>query len=72
MSEAVLEFQQDGTPAHYAIEEFPARQIGRQGPMRKWPPRSPDLTTQCRFKKNCIIIEIFKTKYLNSKGKEKN
>lgn len=44
-----LTFQQDGAPAHYALQvrqwldrKFPARWIGRRGPL-EWPPRSPDL-----------------------------
>mgnify|MGYP001047299604 CR=1 FL=1 len=43
-------FQQDGAPAHFAIDvrqyldqHFPNRWIGRGGPIR-WAPRSPDLT----------------------------
>ena len=49
-----LTFQQDGAPAHYALdvrawldEKFPNRWIGRRGPT-EWPPRSPDLTP-CDF-----------------------
>jgi hypothetical protein len=49
-----LTFQQDGAPAHYALdvrawldEKFPSRWIGRRGPT-EWPARSPDLTP-CDF-----------------------
>ena len=43
-------FQQDGAPAHYAVdvrkwldEKFSGRWIGRRGPI-EWPARSPDLS----------------------------
>ena len=43
-------FQQDGTPAHYALivrqfldDKFQGRWIGRRRPV-EWAPRSPDLT----------------------------
>ena len=49
-----LFFQQDGAPAHYALDvrawldsKFENQWIGRGGPI-EWPPRSPDLTP-CDF-----------------------
>lgn len=63
-----LYFQQDGASAHYAKqvrdwldEKFPARWIGRRGPI-EWPPRSPDLTPPDFFLWGVLKDIVYSTK----------
>lgn len=64
-------FQQDGAPPHYSNavrtylnETFPARWIGRRGPI-EWPPRSPDLTPLDFFLWGYIKTIVYQTPVRN-------
>lgn len=63
-----LTFQQDGAPAHYALQvrqwldqKFPNRWIGRRGPL-EWPPRSPDLAPCDFFLWGYLKQRVYKTR----------
>jgi hypothetical protein len=64
-----LYFQQDGAPAHYAVNvrawldlKFKNRWIGRRGPI-EWPPRSPDLTPCDFFLWGYLKDRVYSMKY---------
>ena len=61
-------FQQDGAPPHYYVrvrqyldQTFPARWIGRRGPI-EWPARSPDLTPLDFFFWGHLKTKVYTTK----------
>jgi len=64
-----LYFQQDGAPAHYALNvrawldsKFGNRWIGRRGPI-EWPARSPDLTPCDFFLWGYLKDRVYSAKY---------
>jgi hypothetical protein len=66
-----LIFQQDGAPAHFAVDvrrfldkTFPGRWTGRGGPIR-WAPRSPDLTPLDFFLWGYVKANVYQSRYAN-------
>ena len=62
-------FQQDGAPAHYALQVrhwldncMPERWIGRRGPY-DWPARSPDLTPCDFFLWGYLKDTVYRTRF---------